>query len=328
MARTTSSSLLLTFTFLISLSSLPSPSLSASTDAFVFGGCTQQKYGQDTPFESNLNSLLTSLVNSATYSSYNNYTILGSSPQDVVYGLYQCRGDLSMPDCATCVARAVSQLGVLCAQTCGGALQLQGCYVKYDNTTFLGVEDKTVVLKKCGPSVGYDTDAMNLRDSVLGSLTSTGGPYRVGGSGDVQGVAQCVGDLSAGQCQDCLSEAIVKLKSDCGTADYGDMFLAKCYASYTTGGPHVYSKGHSDFSQKDELRFINSSTIADKYSNDGEKTFAIIVGLLAGVAIVIIFLAFLRRVFGGNGKIPTFLLPQFHIWLSSSFVLWIKDNIT
>ncbi|KAG5227311.1 cysteine-rich repeat secretory protein [Salix suchowensis] len=283
MARTRSSALLLTFTFIFSMSSLLSPSLSDSTDAFVFGGCTQEKYVQDSPYESNINSLLTSLVNSATYSSYNNYTIMGSSTQDVVYGLYQCRGDLSMPDCATCVARAVSQLGVLCAQTCGGALQLQGCYVKYDNTTFLGVEDKTVVLKKCGPSVGYDMDAMNLRDAVLGSLARTGGPYRVGGSGNVQGVAQCVGDLSVEECQDCLSEAIARLKSDCGTADYGDMFLAKCYARYTTGGPRAYSKAH-----------------IDKNTNDGEKTFAIIIGLFAGVALVIIFLAFLGKVFRGN----------------------------
>ncbi|KAJ6396497.1 hypothetical protein OIU77_021511 [Salix suchowensis] len=216
--RRTRSSLLLTLTFIVSFSSLTCPSFSASTDAFVFGGCTQQKYVHDSPFESNLNSLLTSLVNSATYSSYNKYTIMGSSPQDVVYGLYQ---------------RA--------AEHCS----YKGCYVKYDNTTFLGVEDKTVALKKCGPSVGYKTDAMNLRDAVLGGMARTGGAYRVGGSGDVQGVAQCVGDLSAGECQDCLSEAIMRLRSDCGTADYGDMFLAKCYARYTTGGPLAYTKSHS-----------------------------------------------------------------------------------
>ena len=35
--------------------------------------------------------------------------------------------------------------------------------------------------------------------------------------------------------------------------------------------------------------------------SDGEKTFAIIIGLLAGVALVIIFLTFLKKVFGGHG---------------------------
>jgi len=41
---------------------------------------------------------------------------------------------------------------------------------------------------------------------------------------------------------------------------------------------------------------------AGKSGNEGEKTFAIIVGLLAGVAILIIFLAFLRRLCEGHGK--------------------------
>ncbi|XP_059643853.1 plasmodesmata-located protein 7-like [Cornus florida] len=271
-------------TILLSLSSLCTAA-SDSLDSFVYGGCTQVKYVPDSPYESNLNSLLTSLVNSATYSIYNNFTIMGSSPQDVVYGLYQCRGDLSMPDCAMCVTRTVSQLGPLCSQTCGGALQLQGCFVKYDNASFLGVEDKTVVLKKCGPSTGYDTEGMGRRDAVLAGLAGSSEHYRVGGSGDVKGVAQCVGDLSVSECQDCVSEAIGRLKSDCGTAVYGDMFLAKCYARYSTSGAHLYSKSDKD-----------SST------NDGEKTFAIIIGLLAGVALIIIFLTFIRKVFEGNGK--------------------------
>ncbi|KAI9118018.1 hypothetical protein K1719_010350 [Acacia pycnantha] len=262
----------------------PNSSVSASTDSFLYGGCTQQQFTTNSAYESNLDSLLTSLVNSATYSAYNNFTILGSSAPDVVYGLYQCRGDLSMPDCAACVAHAVTRAGVLCEQRCGGAVQLEGCYVKYDNATFLGVEDKTVVLKKCGPSVGYNSDAMASRDAVLTGLAGSGGPFRVGGSGKVRGMAQCTGDLSFAECQDCLGEAIGRLKNDCGTADYGDMFFAKCYARYSTGGSHGFSKAH------------------EKSNGEGEKTFAIIVGLLAGVAILIIFLAFLRKLCEDRGK--------------------------
>lgn len=116
--------------------------------------------------------------------------------------------------------------------------------MKYDNSSFLGVEDKTVVLKKCGPSVGYEEEAMGRRDAVLGALVGASGGYRVGGAGKVQGVAQCVGDLSGSECQDCLGEAIGRLKSDCGTADFGDMFLGKCYARYNTHGPPVFSKAH------------------------------------------------------------------------------------
>ncbi|XP_052190931.1 plasmodesmata-located protein 7-like [Diospyros lotus] len=259
------------------------PSLS-STDSFVYGGCSQIKYSPNSPYDSNLNSLLTSLVNSATYSAYNKFSVMGSSPHDVVYGLYQCRGDLAMPDCASCVAAAVSHLGRVCSQACGGAVQLQGCFVKYDNTTFLGVEDKTPVLRKCGPSIGDEAVEIGGRDAVLESIAGASGPYRVGGAGDLQGVAQCVEDLSVSECGDCLSEAIRRLESDCGSAVYGDMFLAKCYARYSTSKPHDYPKSN------------------DSSLNEGQKRFAIILGLLAGVALLIIFLTFMRRAFGQNGK--------------------------
>ncbi|MFS7969794.1 hypothetical protein Hanom_Chr09g00813371 [Helianthus anomalus] len=36
--------------------------------------------------------------------------------------------------------------------------------------------------------------------------------------------------------------------------------------------------------------------------DEAEKTFAIIVGLLAGVALIIIFLTFMRKAFGRHGK--------------------------
>ncbi|CAN0913821.1 Plasmodesmata-located protein 7 [Linum grandiflorum] len=267
-------------------------------DSFLYGGCTQQKYTQLSPYESNLNSLLTSLVNSATYSSFNKFTILGS---DVVYGLYQCRGDLSMPDCATCVAAAISRFSSLCPQAAGAAVQLQGCYAKYDNATFLGVQDKTVVLKKCGPSAGYDADAASLRDVVLSGLGARAGAYyRVGGSGRVQGLAQCLGDLSVGQCQDCLGEAIGRLKSECGNADFGDMFLAKCYVRYSSsGGARMGSNGNYGNNNYG----YNSNKPSGKSTNEGEKTFAIIIGLLAGVALLIIFLTFVRKIAcGGHGK--------------------------
>ncbi|OMO94004.1 hypothetical protein COLO4_16569 [Corchorus olitorius] len=167
----------------------------------------------------------------------------GSTSGETVYGLFQCRGDLNNGDCGRCVAKAVSQLGTLCLLSTGGALQLEGCFVKYDNTTFLGVEDKTVVVKKCGPLMS-SSDTLARRDAVLGYLGASDGtykPFRVGGSGDLQGVAQCVGDLSPSECQDCLSEAIGRLKTDCGAAKWGDMYLAKCYVRYSEGGDHSHA---------------------------------------------------------------------------------------
>ncbi|CDP16323.1 unnamed protein product [Coffea canephora] len=268
------------FTFLLIFSLLIHPSTSSTTN-FVYGGCTQLKFTPGTPYESNVDSVLTSVVNSAATANFNNFKISlpGSTQSDVVYGLFQCRGDLSNDDCHDCIVHAVSQLGGICADTSGGALQLDGCFVKYDNISFLGVEDKTVVMKKCGPSTGYNSDSLTRRDAVLGYLTAGGQYFRVGGSGNVQGIVQCVQDLSMGQCQDCVSEAIGRLKNECGTSPWGDMFLAKCYARYSESGYHSGSDN----------------------SNDMEKTLAIIVGLIAGVALIIVLLSALNKLFEKKG---------------------------
>lgn len=138
-------------------------------------------------------------------------------------------------------------------------MQLDGCLVKYDNSTFLGVEDKTVVLKRCGPSMGLGSGTTGERDAVLGGLASSGGYFRVGGSGEVKGVAQCCGDLSFSECQDCVGDAIRRLRSECAAADYGDMFLGKCYVRFSTNGAHAYNNkahGKAQLLKKESRRIL------------------------------------------------------------------------
>jgi len=151
------------------------------------------------------------------------------------------------------------------------------------------------VIKKCGPPVSYDSDSLAGRDAVLASLgAGDGGPYktfRTGTSGNLQGVAQCVGDLSPSECTDCLADAIGRLKTECGPAAWGDMFLAKCYVRFSEGG--VHSNGGKD----DD---------GDTNTNDDEveKTLAIIIGLIAAVALFIVFISFLNKLCekGKGGK--------------------------
>ncbi|KAL4017268.1 hypothetical protein IC575_024946 [Cucumis melo] len=275
---------------LLFTSTLPLPTRASPTGqtSFVYGGCSQSKYTPGSIIESNLNSLLTSLLNSASFTLYTNFTVAGASDGDTVYGLYQCRGDLENTACAKCVTHAVAQLGSLCLDACGGALQLEGCFVKYDNVSFLGVEDKTVVVKKCGAVMGYDSGGLARRDAVLAYLAAADGnggyrPFRVGGSGDVQGVAQCVGDLDGMECQDCVAAAVGRLRTDCASAGWGDVFLGKCYARFSHGSvrSHDGGGGSANDGRNDDVEI--------------EKTLAVIIGLIAGIAFIVVFLAFLSH---------------------------------
>ncbi|KAL2342445.1 hypothetical protein Fmac_003730 [Flemingia macrophylla] len=223
------------------LSAMTAPSHSA-VDSFVFGGCSTPKYTAGSAYENSVNSLLTSLVNSAAFANYNNLSVEGP-----LYGLFQCRGDLANDQCSRCVARAVTQLGTLCLDSCGGALQLEGCFIKYDNAKFLGVEDKTMVVKKCGASVGLTSDALTGRDAVLAYLQASGCTFRTTQYGDFHGVAQCTGDLSPPECQDCLSDAIQRLKNECGPSPSADIYLAKCYARYYQPASHSHPNNGNRF---------------------------------------------------------------------------------
>ncbi|KAK9060081.1 hypothetical protein SSX86_020785 [Deinandra increscens subsp. villosa] len=224
--------LLLLSLIMFSVSSVLSVSTANST---IYIQCSQLNFTSTTPYESNVDSLFTSLIDSASLYNFNKFE---SSPQnDGVYGLFQCRGDLSSPNCKDCVVNAVSQLKTTCPMSTGGQIQLDGCFVKYDNTTFFGAQEKTEVCKRCGPSIGYNSDVLNRVDEALAYLVGGNGQYFRGGSfGSIQGVAQCVQDLSLSDCQDCLSEACGRLRTECETSTWGDMYLGKCYIRYADQG--------------------------------------------------------------------------------------------
>ncbi|XP_024991056.1 cysteine-rich repeat secretory protein 12-like [Cynara cardunculus var. scolymus] len=256
----------------------------SATDSFIYGGCSQLHFLPGTPYELNVNSVFSSLVNSASISNFNSFKISpsGSAQSNVVYGLFQCQGDLSNSICKDCVANSVSQLKTICPYATGGAIQLQGCFVRYDNTSFLGVQDKTVVLKRCGPSIGYNSDALNRRDSTLAYLTAGNGQFfRGSGSGSVQAVAQCVQDLDVNECQDCLLEASGRLRSECETSTWGDMFMGKCYIRYVDREHHSRNGAGDD--------------------EDVDKTLALTIGVITGVILLIVFLSSLGKIFNKKG---------------------------
>ncbi|GJZ79562.1 cysteine-rich repeat secretory protein 12-like protein [Tanacetum coccineum] len=93
------------------------------------------------------------------------------------------------------------------------------------------------VYKRCGPSVGYNSDGMSTIDKALTHLTTDNQQYfRAGGYGGVNGVAQCTQDITLGACEDCLLEARGRLRSECETSSWGGMYLGSCYIRYGNQG--------------------------------------------------------------------------------------------
>ncbi|KAA8515916.1 hypothetical protein F0562_019095 [Nyssa sinensis] len=244
--------------------------------------CSQEKFQPNSPFETNLNTFLSSVSTSSSQASYNSFAILNdssASPEAPIYGLYQCRGDLKTCDCSRCVESAVSQIGLVCPYTYGASLQLDDCMVRYEHVDFRGKLDTSLRYKKCSKSKSNDIEFFRRRDDVLDDLQAAIG-FRVSTSGLVEGFAECLGDLSATDCSSCLSDAVGKLKSLCGSAEAADVFSGQCYARYWASG--YYDTSSDSSNEEDEVG----------------KTVAIIAGILAALAIVIVLFSFCRKALG------------------------------
>lgn len=82
---------------------------------------------------------------------------------------------------------------------------------------------------------------------MLEGLAAGGGTYRVATAAYVKGMAQCVGDLSAGECTDCVTQAGQTLRGVCPGSEWAEAYLGKCYARYGMGGGYSEGSGNGKF---------------------------------------------------------------------------------
>ncbi|KAJ4746850.1 Cysteine-rich repeat secretory protein 15 [Rhynchospora pubera] len=247
-----------------------------STSTFVYAGCFPSKFPENTQYQTNLNSLFSSIATTASHAIYNSFTTgTDSPPGNAVYGLYQCRGDLDTPSCASCIQNGIAQLSLVCSYAFSASLQLDSCFIRYSNNNFLGQNDTNLAYQRCSTSTSSDADFVRRRDDVLADLQSGDG-FRVTSSGLVQGYAQCIGDLATADCTTCLAEAVSQLRNSCGSAKAADVYLAQCYARYWASGYYFHSP-------------------AEYSDEDIGRTVAIIVGVLAGLALFVVFISFFKR---------------------------------
>ncbi|EAZ24530.1 hypothetical protein OsJ_08291 [Oryza sativa Japonica Group] len=190
---------------------------------FVYAGCSQGRYASGTQYASDVDSVLTSVANSAPYSPYANFT---SPTSNSVVGVYQCRSDLPASVCTGCVRSAISRLSSLCAWATGGAVQLRACFVRYGNDTFLGKQDTAVLFKKCGGSPG---DRRRRRHAGLGARRARGRRGARRGRLPRRRVRGRAGHVA--------------LKAGCGYATAGEVYLGKCYARFWGNGGGGFSSG-------------------------------------------------------------------------------------
>lgn len=262
---------------------------SADILSLVYKGCANQNLNNGGSSQQSLSTLSSSLISKSASTRFYKTTTSSTTGQQI-FGLFQCRGDLSNNDCAACVQNVLPKWTSLCSNSVAARVQFTGCYALYQVQGFPQVSGTQMLFKTCGSgSAGdgfeekRDTAFSNLQN---GMATANNGFYATSYQ-SVYVMAQCEGDLSATDCGQCVSQAVQKSEVECGGASSGQVYLDKCYISYNyypNGVPHGGDGGG-----------LGGGGLGVGGGGQTGKTVAIVVGGAAGVGFLVICLLFARN---------------------------------
>ncbi|KAL7088774.1 hypothetical protein ACP275_13G147700 [Erythranthe tilingii] len=147
----------------------------------------------------------------------------GEKGPDRVYGLIQCRGDISKSNCTNCTRESFN-LNVN-SSSCGGLgsksvlIWQRWCLLRYSNVSFYGTWEKSslTVYRSNRSSSEDPAAAAKGTTMMLGLAAAAPGESLMFATGEIDvglgrkryGLAQCTRDLGKSECRDCL-EWLVK----------------------------------------------------------------------------------------------------------------------
>ncbi|KAK9151920.1 hypothetical protein Syun_010229 [Stephania yunnanensis] len=201
---------LLTFTCLVLLQSF------SRAEKLILNSCnTTSNYTSSSQFKTNLNLLLLpSPVSNDSRVGFFNASSIGASP-NTVYSLMQCRGDISMEDCSTCLNSAKVEIVSQCP---GG---------------------KNAVLRAnpATNSVVFNRQVGALIKNLITNAASNASRFQIGlinytNTENIYGMAQCTGDLSETDCLSCLQNMTQAVSSPCQNKEGCRAVCASCIVRY------------------------------------------------------------------------------------------------
>nr|POF10970.1 cysteine-rich receptor-like protein kinase 2 [Quercus suber] len=166
--------------------------------------------------------------------------VTGSGP-DTNYGLGQCYGDLSLPDCELCYAEARTALPQ-CFPHTSGRIYFDGCFLRFENYSFFeeytGPGDSSV----CGNTTRKNS---TFEESVKKALSSAvvAAPHQKGHAIAQEAVpgavnesayalADCWRTLNASSCEVCLENASASIL-ECLPWSEGRVLNTGCFMRYS-----------------------------------------------------------------------------------------------
>ncbi|KAM2366606.1 hypothetical protein TB2_005024 [Malus domestica] len=231
-------------TLLLIFSIFTLSSFLTSTEAeYLYHVCSNTTtFTPNSTFQSNLNRLFSTLSSNANRST-GFYNASVKTPNNAVYGLFLCRGDVVGTDtCETCVATAIGEAPQRCPIEKEAVIWYDDCMLRYSYVSFFStlaenpgvflmntqnVTEQTRFNRVLASSMNdVATEAANDADKFATKQTNFSDLITL------YSLGQCTQDLSAAVCDRCFRIAIAQLPSCCSGKQGGRVLFPSCNVRY------------------------------------------------------------------------------------------------
>ncbi|XP_057437160.1 cysteine-rich repeat secretory protein 55 [Lotus japonicus] len=163
--------------------------------------------------------------------------------QDQVYGLAQCRGDVSTQDCSNCIQDAAKQIRQKCPNQVDARIWYDYCFLRYNNKSFIGDVDTSFGIFYFNVENVTDPEGFNKElGSLMGKIRGQAVKPKAQGLGKgktnlspfltLYALVQCTRDLSEISCAQCLAVAVSNFPTFCDNRKGCRVLYSSCYVRY------------------------------------------------------------------------------------------------
>ncbi|XP_057808369.1 cysteine-rich repeat secretory protein 55-like [Salvia miltiorrhiza] len=159
-----------------------------------------------------------------------------------VYGLAQCRGDVSSSDCASCIQDAAKEVRTLCPSQSDARIWYDFCFLRYTTYKFFGEVDTSGIFlintQNVSDPKAFNKKLSSLMDEISSEAVRSSSMGLGRGKREVSefiklyALVQCTRDLSELNCAQCVSVAVSNFPTVCGDRRGCRVLYGSCYVRY------------------------------------------------------------------------------------------------